>query len=70
MGAQPHSHTLHISVVYFVEIVHGEEHSSLGLAFDRMRRKRHIAVYDAVGTISKSGSKNAINRAKKLLDEF
>ena len=53
MESRPRSHALHFSVVRFVEVVLGEEHSSLVLTFNRMRRKRHIAVYGAVGTISK-----------------
>lgn len=70
MGFRPHGHAQHVSVVRFIEVVLGEEHETLILAFDRMRRKRHIAVYGAIGTISKSESENSINRAKELLDEI
>ena len=70
MGFRPHGHAQHVSVVRFVEAVLGEEHATLVLAFDRMRRKRHIAVYGVVGTISKSESENAIKRATELLDEI
>ena len=70
MGYRPHGHTQHVSVVRFIEVVLGKEHTMLVLAIDRMRRKRHIAVYDTAGTISKKESKNAINRALELFTEI
>jgi hypothetical protein len=38
------------------------------LAFDRMRRKGHLAVYDMAGTISKEEAENAVSRAEAFLD--
>jgi uncharacterized protein (UPF0332 family) len=70
MGYRPHGQTQHVSVVRFIEAVLGEEHTTLVLAIDRMRRKRHIAVYDTAGTISTKESKNAIKRAVELLSEI
>jgi len=70
MGYRPHGHAQHISVIRFIEVVLGKELSTLVLLFDRMRRKRHIAVYGAVGTISKSESENAISRATEFLDKI
>jgi len=39
------------------------------IAFDRMRRKRHTAVYDTVGSISRAEAENALSRAEKFILE-
>lgn len=44
----------------------GEDYS---IYLDRMRRKRHRAVYDIVGIISKNEAHNAVSMAIKLLNE-
>ncbi|MBU4222184.1 MAG: hypothetical protein KKA10_11315 [Euryarchaeota archaeon] len=40
------------------------------IMFDRMRRKRHSAVYDSVGTISRTEAENALSRAEKFIREI
>lgn len=37
------------------------------VAFDRMRRKRHRAVYDTVGIVSSIEAHNAIKRAEDFI---
>lgn len=66
-GFRPHGKTQHISVIRFVEIALGEEAANMIVAFDRMRRKRHRAVYDTVGAISSLEAGNAIKRAEDLV---
>jgi uncharacterized protein (UPF0332 family) len=40
------------------------------LYFERMRRKRHRAVYDLAGTISLTEAKNAVSRAEKIIKQI
>ena len=69
-GYRSHGTAQHVSVVKFVEAFLGDEFSDSIIAFDRMRRKRHIAVYGAPGLISTTESENAIRRAEQLLSRI
>jgi len=54
-----------VSAVRFAELFLDRE---IVLAFDRMRRKRHIGVYDMAGTVSEEEAKNAVSRVGAFLD--
>jgi hypothetical protein len=54
-----------VPAVRFAELFLDRE---IVLAFDRMRRERHIAVYDMAGTIPEEEAKNAVSRAEGFLD--
>lgn len=58
-GYRPSSRKSHLAVVKFTELVLGEEES---FYLDRMRRKRHQAVYDTVRIVSRTEALNAIKR--------
>ena len=66
-GYRPSSDSGHVSAVRFARIFLEEEDV---ISFDRMRRKRHIAVYDTVGSISRTEAENAISRAEKFILEI
>ena len=55
-----------LPVVKFTEIVLGKDYS---ICLDRIRRKRHRAVYDLTGTISKSEAHHVVKMAVKLLNK-
>ncbi len=57
----------HVSVVKFVGEALGKDMKKIVVAFDRMRRKRHVAVYGAAGGVSGTEAKNAIERAADFL---
>ena len=65
-GYRPSSDSGHVSAVRFARLFLKEEDV---IAFDRMRRKRHTAVYDTVGSISKAEAENALSRAEKFIME-
>jgi uncharacterized protein (UPF0332 family) len=67
-GYRPAGDKHHVSAVKFAESVLGRG-SQLVVAFDRMRRKRHVAVYDVAGAVSKTDAENAIRWAGKFLSE-
>jgi len=64
MGYRPSSKNSHIAVVRFTEIVWGDDYS---VVLDRIRRKRHRAVYDMIGTISNSEAHFVVEMALKLI---
>ena len=64
LGYRPSNRNSHIAVVRFTEIILGEDYS---ICLDRMRRKRHRAVYDRTGTISKGEAHNVVLKALKLI---
>lgn len=65
-GYRPSSDAGHVSAIRFARLFLKEEDV---ISFDRMRRKRHIAVYDSVGSISRTEAENALSRAKKFILE-
>jgi hypothetical protein len=54
----------HVSTVRFAELFLDKD---IVIVFDRMRRKRHISVYDTAGSISKTEAKTAIQTAEEIL---
>lgn len=63
-GYRPSSRNTYIAVIKFTEIVLDKDDS---VFLDRMRRKRHQAVYDFSGTISSSEAHLIVNKANKLM---
>ena len=66
-GYRPSGRNQHVSVVRFAEFFLGEEDV---IILDRMRRKRHAAVYDTAGMISKREAENAVARAEELVKKI
>jgi len=69
-GFRPTGKTQHVSAVRFAEAALGSGHKNLVIAFDRMRRKRHVAVYDSAGGVSRTEAENAVGRAEEFLKEI
>lgn len=67
-GYRPLGGAQHLSVVKFVEASLSKEFTDVVIAFDRMRRKRHLAVYERTGAVSETDARNAIKWAGKFLD--
>ncbi|MDP6627546.1 MAG: HEPN domain-containing protein [Methanopyri archaeon] len=66
-GYRPAGRAQHAAVVKFVEGMLGSELTDEVLAFERMRRKRHKAVYDAAGVVSQTEAENALRHARELV---
>lgn len=62
-GYRPASRSSHISSVKFAELYLNTVDTSY---FDRMRKNRHEAVYDKMGTISNKMAEKAILRAEEI----
>jgi len=69
-GYRPSGEAQHVSVVKFVEASLSREFTDVVIAFDRMRRKRHLAIYDRTGAVSETDARNAIKWAGKFLNEM
>lgn len=69
-GYRPVGDARHVSVIRFVETCLGRDFRRVVIAFDRMRRKRHAAVYGAAGAISEVEARNAVERAGSFLSEI
>jgi uncharacterized protein (UPF0332 family) len=66
-GYRPHGKAQHISVIRFLETSLGKDAAETIVAIDRMRRKRHRAVYDTAGSVSTLEAENATKRAEDFL---
>lgn len=66
-GFRPSGEYQHIAVVRFAESFLQKEDV---IAFDRMRRKRHITLYDTAGAVSEQEARNAVERAEHLVHEI
>jgi uncharacterized protein (UPF0332 family) len=64
-GSQPGHH---IAIIEFVGTRLDKKHSSLLVVFDRLRRKRNLALYDDTGFVSRRDAEQALEAAKKYLD--
>jgi len=66
-GFRPSSRESHKNVFAFMRIAVGDKHKDLITYFDRMRTKRHSAVYDTVGLITETEASNLLARARKYV---
>ncbi|HEX8817875.1 MAG TPA: HEPN domain-containing protein [Terriglobales bacterium] len=64
-GSQPGHH---VAIIEFVSSRLGKKHSGLTLVFDRLRRKRNLALYDDTGFVSHHDAEQALDTAEKFLD--
>src|SRR5579872_3948566 len=58
----------HIAIIEFVGLRIGRKHSGLMVVFDRLRRKRNLALYDDTGFVSQHDAEEALESAKKYLN--
>lgn len=66
-GYRPASAESHKNVFAFMREALGSEYESVVTYFDRMRNKRHHAVYDVVGAITETEAKNLFAEAKNFV---
>jgi uncharacterized protein (UPF0332 family) len=58
----------HIAIIEFVRARVDKKHSSLLTMFDRLRRKRNVALYDDTGFVSRHDAKQALESARRLVE--
>jgi hypothetical protein len=57
----------HIAIIEFVRTRIGKKHAGLLIVFDRLRRKRNLALYDDTGFVSQRDAENALESAGEYL---
>jgi uncharacterized protein (UPF0332 family) len=58
----------HIAIIEFVRSRIDKKHSGLLTVFDRLRRKRNLALYDDTGFVSQYDAEQALEAAGNYLD--
>ena len=58
----------HIAIIEFVRSRIGKKHGGLLIVFDRLRRKRNMALYDDTGFVSQHDAENALESARDYLN--
>jgi uncharacterized protein (UPF0332 family) len=58
----------HIAIIDFVRARIDKKHSALITVFDRLRRKRNLALYDDTGFVSRQEAEQALKAARDFLD--
>jgi uncharacterized protein (UPF0332 family) len=68
-GLRPKGEHRHVSVVEFVKSTYGGEFDEKALfLFDKIRKKRHTAVYEQVNVISETEAKTALKCATEFTE--
>jgi hypothetical protein len=58
----------HIAIIDFVRSRMNKKHAGLLVVFDRLRRKRNLALYDDTGFVSQHDAEQALESARDYLD--
>ena len=58
----------HIAIIEFVRSRLDKKHSGLLTVFDRLRRKRNLALYDDIGFVSRHDAEQALEAAGNYLN--
>jgi hypothetical protein len=58
----------HIAIIEFVRARIGKKHAGLLIVFDRLRRKRNLALYDDTGFVSQRDAESALESARDDLN--
>ena len=67
-GYRPSSVEGHKTVFVFLREALASEHTSLVTYFNRVRVKRHTAVYDVAGLVTQREAADVLSRAARLVD--
>ena len=58
----------HVAIIDFVRARIGARHAGLLTVFDRLRRKRNLALYDDTGFVSHHEAEEALESARSFID--
>jgi uncharacterized protein (UPF0332 family) len=66
-GFRPASSESHKNPLAFMRIAMGKDYEELMTYFDRMRNKRHQAIYETAGLITKTEARNILEKAESFV---
>jgi uncharacterized protein (UPF0332 family) len=69
-GYRPKGEYKHVSVVLFIEQKHHSRFKDMIFMFNKIRKKRHTAVYEQVNLISREEAENALKVAEKFFEKI
>ncbi|MFH1224393.1 MAG: HEPN domain-containing protein [Candidatus Diapherotrites archaeon] len=71
LGHVPSGSQSHVAIVRFVQNhFRGEKDKGIFLLFDKIRKKRHQAVYDEAGIVTLSMASQAIKTAEEFMEKI
>lgn len=69
-GYRPKGKDIHKTIILFTETSLGKEFRELIKTFDRMRRKRHIFIYEPTKQITLTEAEEAMKKAEELVNKI
>ncbi len=66
-GYRPTGQASHLAVIMFLRNSFAKELGPLVTELDRVRKKRHVSVYDTAGSVSQLEARHALEAADELL---
>ena len=63
-GFRPASNESHKNTFAFMRLAMGKDYEELMTYFDRMRNKRHQAIYEIAGLITETEARNILEKAE------
>ena len=66
-GFRPASNESHKNTLAFVRLALGRDYEELMSYFDRMRNKRHQAIYEIAGLITETEARNILEKAESFV---
>ena len=66
-GFRPSSSESHKNTFAFMRLAMGKDHEELMTYFDRMRNKRHQAIYETAGLITETEARNILEKAESFV---
>ena len=63
-GFRPASNESHKNTFAFMRLAMGKDYEELMTYFDRMRKKRHQAIYETAGLITETEARNILEKAE------
>jgi uncharacterized protein (UPF0332 family) len=66
-GVRPKGEGKHLSVIEFIKFKYSKEFEDILFIFNKMRKKRHLIVYEEVDIVSKEEAVNGIKNAELFI---
>jgi len=68
-GIRPKGEGKHLAVIEFIKYKYNKEFEDVLFLFNKMRKKRHLIVYEEVDIVSKEEAENGIKNAELFINK-
>jgi len=69
-GVRPIGEGRHVAVIEFLKLKYNRDFSDILFIFNKMRKKRHLIVYEEVDIVSKDEAENGIKNAELFIKKI